>query len=107
MSLRRASEVRNSQASVSCYMPVEPGWRNSDPFACFRVDLNRDPPPELAPHLILRKKLDGLPLGDDGFNQVFIELAFGQQFHVQLCDRRSSAQGNSIKRPPEIGSLAL
>jgi hypothetical protein len=44
VSLRRASVVRNSQASVSCYRPVEPGWRNSNLFACFRVDLNRDPP---------------------------------------------------------------
>src|SRR5262245_17414736 len=36
---------------------------SGNPFACFRVDLNRDPPPELAPCLclILRKKLDGLP----------------------------------------------
>ena len=99
--------VRNSQASVSCYRPVEPGWRNSNPFACFRVDLNRDPPPELAPCLclILRKKLDGLPLGDDGFNQVFIELAFGQQFHVWLWSRRPSLIGHSKKRPQEIGSI--
>ncbi len=99
MSLRRASEVRNSQASVSCYMPVEPGWRNSDPFACFRVDLNRDPPPELAPHLILRKKLDGLPLGDDGFNQVFIELAFGQELEKEAANwnRLSAAISRVVK----------
>jgi len=80
-------------------MPVEPGWRNSDPFACFRVDLNRDPPPELAPHLILRKKLDGLPLGDDGFNQVFIELAFGQELEKEAANwnRLSAAISRVVK----------
>lgn len=45
------------------------------------------------------------PIGGDGFNQVFIKLAFGQQFHVQLRDRRSSARGKSKKRPQEIGSI--
>jgi hypothetical protein len=52
-----------------------------------------------------RKKLDGLPLGDDGFNQVFIELAFGQQFHVCLWSQRPSVIGQSPKRPQEIGSI--
>src|SRR5262245_14744572 len=46
-----------------------------------------------------------LPLGDDGFNQVFIKLALGQHFHVQLWDLRSSARRKSKKRPHEIGSI--
>ena len=71
-------------ASVTCDISIEQWGRDSDPFPRFRIDLNRDPITALASRLILRKNLDVLPLIDDGFNQIFIKLPFGQQFHVQL-----------------------
>src|SRR5262249_25715634 len=101
----RASVVRNSRASVTCDLSIEQWGRDSDPFPRFRIDLNRDPIAVLAPRLSLWKKLDGLPFCHDGFNQVFIKLAFGQQFHIQLWGRRLSINGHSKKRPNEIGSI--
>src|SRR5262245_42965190 len=101
--LRRASVVRNSWASVTCDLSIEQWGRYSDLFPRFRIDLNRDPIPG-APRLILRNKLDGLPLGDDGFNHVFIKLAFGQHFHVYLWDLPSAKTRSKI-RPHEIGSI--
>src|SRR5262245_66322692 len=88
-------------ASVTCDLSIAQWARYSDPFPRFRIDLNRAPIPG-APRLILRKKLDGLPLGDDGFNQVFIKLAFGQYFHVYLWVP-SSANKISKIRAHEIG----
>src|SRR5262245_42611069 len=102
VSLRHASVVRNSWASVTYDISIVQWWRDSDPFPRFRIDLNRDPI-TVAARLILRKKLDGLPLGGDGFNQVFIKLAFGQHFHVQLWD--PTAKRRSKIRPHEIGSI--
>src|SRR5262249_47354418 len=102
VSLRHASVVRNSWASVTYDISIDQWGRDSDPFPRFRIDLNRDPIPG-APRLILRNKLDGLPLGDDGFNQVFIELAFDQHFHVHLWD--PSAKRRSKIRPHEIRSI--
>src|SRR5215475_6221283 len=90
-------------ASVTYDISIEQWGRDSDPFPRFRIDLNRDPRPDAA-RLRLRKKLDSLPLSDDGFNQVFIKFAFGQHFHVYLWDL-PSARRTSKKRPHEIGSI--
>src|SRR5262245_53837064 len=82
--LQNASVVRNSRTSVTGHISIEHRRHDSDPFTGFRIDLNRHPITALTPRFILGKKLDGLPLRDDSFNHVFIKLAFGQQFHVQL-----------------------
>src|SRR5262245_15192228 len=105
VSLQHASVVRNSWASVTYDLSIERWGRDSNPFPRFRIDLNRDTITALAPRLIFRKKLDGLPLGDHGINEVLIKLAFSQHFHVILWGRPHTVNDHSIKRPHEIGGI--
>src|SRR5262245_14805151 len=101
----RPKASRNSQASITCRIPIESRGRGSEPFACFRVDLNCDPITALSPRLNLRKKLYGLPFGRDGFDQAFIEVALRQRFLVHLRSRRPSTRINSKKWPSEVWSI--
>jgi hypothetical protein len=82
--LRHASVVQNSRVSVTYDLSIAHWGHDSETFPRFGIDLNCGPIPALTRRLILREKLDGLPPGDHCFNQVFIKLAFGQQFHVKL-----------------------
>src|SRR5262245_16291316 len=103
VSLRHASVVRNSRASVTCDLSIEQWGRDSDSFTCFRLDLNCNPI-TVASRLRLRKKLNVLSLDDDGFDQAFIKFAFSQQFHVHLWNRPSSNEISEV-RTQEIGSI--